>query len=231
MKVINCIIVDDEPLAIALMKKHVGLIPELNLVTTCASAVDAFSALQEHEIDLLFLDIEMPIMTGKEFLETVKIRPAVILTTAYREYAVDSYEWNVIDYLLKPISFPRFLKAFQKFKQENVSPLTPTSSTKIDHIYVNANKKQVKILFHEVLYIESIKDYIRIHLNEGSIVTKEKISAFVKKLPSQFLRVHRSYVVNIDFISAFTANDVEIKNKEIPIGVSYKREVLKRLRP
>lgn len=232
---IQCIIVDDEPLAIKIIERFVVEIPRLQLVTTCQSAVEASEVLKKEKIDLIFLDINMPLLTGIDFVKSLRQPPGIIFTTAYRNYAVESYELNVVDYLVKPIAFTRFFKAINKFIEQQNTPIVEPATThaatqSIDYLYVNSNKKYLKVVFADILYIESVKDYIRIHLHEKNIITKDKISAFAQKLPAEFLRIHRSYIVNTAQISAFTALDVEIGEREIPIGNSYKNEVLTRLK-
>ncbi|MEM7084923.1 MAG: LytTR family DNA-binding domain-containing protein [Bacteroidota bacterium] len=231
---IRCLIIDDEPLAIEVIKTHLSKLPELELAATFNNPIEALEVLKEKKIDLIFLDIEMPLLSGIDFMKTIPSVPKVIFTTAYRNYAIESYELDVIDYLLKPISFSRFFKAINKYKAVVKLPVsTITTSEEIianDHIYVNVNKKFVKIKFVDIQYIESIKDYIRIHLPAQSIVTKDAISNFEDKLPSQFLRIHRSFIVNTVKVTAFTKVDVEIGDKEIPIGSSYKDAVIRFLK-
>lgn len=231
---IKCLIIDDEPLAIEVIKAHLSQLPELELVAAFSNPVEAIDTLKQNHIDLIFLDIEMPLLTGIDFLKTVHNLPKVIFTTAYRNYAIESYELDVVDYLLKPIAFNRFFKAVNKYKNlVNITTSNPTSrdeQIKNDHIYVNANKKHIKIRFSDILYIESIKDYVRIHLPNNSVMTKDAISNFEHKLPSEFLRVHRSYIVNTTKVTAFTKADIEIENKEIPIGASYKTKVIEILK-
>lgn len=231
----KCIIIDDEPLAIALIEDHVSKFSNLEIVATCQNAIEGFEVLKSHQIDLIFLDIQMPMLTGIEFLKSLRNPPKVIFTTAYREYAIESYELDVIDYLLKPISFDRFFKAINKyFKIVETKSITVIAESKLDdstrHIYVNMNKKHHKILFADILYAESLKDYVRIHTLDATIITKDKISSFEKKLPSFFLRTHRSYIINSEKITAFTAQDIEIGDIEIPIGISYKKGVLEVLK-
>lgn len=228
-------IVDDEPLAIELMKSHLAQVPNMELVASCQNALMAFDLLKTQPIDLIFLDIQMPMITGIDFVKSLPNPPSIIFTTAYRDYAVESYELNVVDYLLKPITFTRFFKAINKYwdqRKTDVSPPPPTAISPIEgptSMYVNVNKKHIRILFEDMLYIESIKDYVRIHTVDNNITTKEKISEFEHKLPSNFLRTHRSYIVNVDKITAYTAQDVEIGDWEIPIGISYKKQVMRRL--
>lgn len=233
-KKIQCLVVDDEPLAIALIKKHIEMVPELECVGSCVTPMEAFSTLRSKKVDLIFLDIQMPVISGIEFVKSLEQRPAIIFTTAYREYAVESYELEVVDYLLKPIGFVRFFKAVNKYLklEKALEPVqeSMTSKAQGDYIFVNVNRKNVKIHLDEILYIESLKDYLRIHIAAESIVTKEKISEFINKLPRHFLRVHRSFIVNMDQVTAYSANDIEIDEKEIPIGISYKREVIAQLK-
>ena len=231
---IKCLISEDEPLAAALIEAHVKQVPNLEVVAICMNALEGFEILKKQSVDLIFLDIQMPLLTGIEFLKSLSNPPKVIFTTAYREYAIESYELEVVDYLLKPISFDRFFKAINKFFKaiESAAPVKVIidSQNTSGFVYVNSNKKHHKISFSEILYVESIKDYIRIHLADKRIITKDKISDFEHKLPSSFLRTHRSYIVNTDKITAYTANDVEIGRIEIPIGISYKKGVLEALK-
>jgi len=227
---IPCIIIDDEPLAIQVMQTHVAQIPDLYLVATFQNPIEAFELLKKENIALIFLDIEMPLLSGIDFAKELQGTPKIIFTTAYRTYAIESYELDVVDYLLKPISFTRFFKAINKYKTISNLPQVPDVSVKKefinDHLYVNANKKYIKVLFEDIVYVESVKDYIRIHTTEERVVTKDKLSDFETKLPAYFLRIHRSYIVNTSKITAFTAVDVEIATQEIPIGASYKEQVL-----
>ncbi len=229
-KMIRCLVVDDEPLAAGLIKQHIAHFPQLELVGTCWNPMEAFEILKQEAIDLLFLDIQMPLLNGLEFAKSLKNPPAIIFVTAYRDYAVESYELEVVDYLLKPVTFDRFFKSVNKFlaRKEDAGPesIETVSATDEDSfIFVNSNRKYIKVSFDEVLYIESLKDYVRIHTKDQNIVTKDKISLFEKRLPVNFLRIHRSFIVNTDKVSAFTNNDVEIGVKEIPIGISYKKTV------
>lgn len=230
---IKCLIVDDEPLAINIIKEYISQVPQLELVSTCPDAIQAFQALNEYSIDLLFLDIEMPRLNGINFIKSLANPPAIILTTAYREYALESYEINVLDYLLKPISFPRFFKAVTKYLDALDSTPTPTpvptTKSRSGSIYVYANKKNIKVYFEEILYIESIKDYVRIHTTNKNIISKDTITNYENLLPNTFFRIHRSFIVNSAKISAYTPHDIEIGETELPIGVSYKKQILERL--
>lgn len=229
---IRCIVVDDEPLAIGLLEKHIQQFSQLELVASCWNAIQAFEILKTAPIDLIFLDIQMPQLDGIEFVKSLPSPPSIIFTTAYREYAVESYELDVVDYLLKPITFNRFFKSINKYlnKTEHLLhtniPPTNTNSSSPAYMYVNANRKYVKVHFQDILYIESLKDYVRIHTSTQKIMTKDKISLFEHKLPDYFIRVHRSFIVNTHKITAFTHQDIEINTIEVPIGISYKKEVL-----
>ena len=232
---VKCLIIDDEPLAIQIIESHLKQIPDLELVGTFQNPLEAFELLKTSPIDLVFLDIQMPLLTGIDFVKSLQNPPAIIFTTAFRNYAIESYELEVVDYLIKPITFTRFFKAINKFKRlYHQSPLVdiPITNDSLinDHIYVNSNKKFIKVNFNNILFVESIKDYIRIHTPDKNITTKDKISEFEKKLPDEFLRVHRSFIVNTKKIVAFTALEIEVGEKEIPIGSSYKKEVLARLK-
>lgn len=231
---IKCLIVDDEPLAINIIKEYISQVPQLELVTTCPDAIQAFKALNEHTIDLVFLDIEMPHLNGINFIKSLANPPAIILTTAYRDYALESYEIDVVDYLLKPISFPRFFKAVTKHLNSigTNTPIqaAPTSNTRSGSIYVYSNKKNIKVYFEEILYIESIKDYVRIHTTTKNIISKDTITKYETLLPNSFFRIHRSFIVNSAKISAFTPHDIEIGDKELPIGTSYKKKVMELLK-
>lgn len=229
---IRCLVVDDEPLAAGLIQKHIEQVPQLEWVASCWNALEAFDILKKEKIDLLFLDIQMPVLNGIEFIKSLHYKPGIILTTAYREYALEGYELDVIDYLLKPITFERFFRSVNKYmsrepQKVDISPQKLQESPEEDFLYVNTNRKFVKVKFTEVLFIESLKDYIRIHLPDKSITTKEKISEFANILPDHFLRVHRSFIVNTRKVSAYSTHDIEIQEHEIPIGISYKQEVMK----
>ncbi len=237
MNKIRCLIVDDEPLAIEVVKAHIGGIPELEIVGTCQNAVEALGVLRQNSIDLIFLDIQMPLLTGIDFLKSLSARPKVIFTTAYRDYALESYELDVVDYLLKPISFERFFRAFNKYLALS-APATPPpipQQTKPEpeesFMDFNSNKKTFRVHLKDILYIESLKDYLQVHIEGNPISTKMKISEIEMKLPSQFLRIHRSYIVNTTAITAFSTYEIELGEVRLPIGSSYKKAVHEFLRP
>lgn len=231
---IRCLIVDDEPPAREIIRRYIEQVPLLELVAECGNALQAFSILQQHPVDLIFLDIRMPQLNGNEFLKTIKNPPKVILTTAYSEYAVESYELDVVDYLMKPIPFERFLKAVNKIYQASPvksEPVTPVDSNKNESfVYFRADRKMVKVMLQDILYVESMKDYVKVFTTAGTIITKQSISSVEAMLPEKrFVRTHRSYIVSTDHIKSFTAELIEIHNAEIPIGKLFRNEVLKLL--
>ncbi len=228
MSLYKCIIVDDEQLARELIANHLSNLDEFEVIASCHSAIEAQQVLLENPIDLMFLDIEMPVLKGTDFYQSLVKKPKVIFTTAYRDYALEGFELDAIDYLLKPIVFSRFFKAIEKFKASH--QLTkPTSSIRIQqkserqYLFVRENRKQVKIIFDQIYFIQGLKDYLKIFTTEGNHVIKSTISGFEKELPAQFARVHRSFIVNRDQVSAFTGHEVEIADHEIPIGENYKK--------
>jgi len=225
----KCIIIDDEKLARELLESHVSKFPELELLGSYNSAIEAQKILRERSIDLLLLDIEMPILKGTELYKNLKVKPQVIFTTAYRDYAVEGFELNATDYILKPITFTRFNTAIQKFLGSSTQVISqePTSA---NHLFVRHEKKQLKLNFEDIYFIKSIKDYVQIHKKDSKVLVKESLSAFHKKLDKRFLRTHRSYIVNQDHLTAYTKKDVEILRQEIPIGDSYRENLLKKLK-
>ncbi len=229
---IQCLLVDDEPLAIALLQRHFEQLDSFEVKGTCSNAVKALEFLNSNKIDLLFLDIEMPKISGIDLLKTLRNPPKVIITTAHREYAVDGYDLDIIDYLLKPITFDRFFKAIERYLRlsNNVLPeLLHSSEQKF--MYIKSGNKFFKIDTADILYIESLKDYIKIFTKEKEIIAKYKIGDFEQETTSKgFLRIHRSFIVNLKNITAFTATDIEIGKIEIPVGVNYKEYVFKILR-
>lgn len=223
----KCLIIDDEKLARGLIETHLSQLDDFELIASCGSAIEASKILQEETIDLLFLDIEMPVLKGTDFFKNLIRKPKVIFTTAYRDYAVEGFELNAVDYILKPITFQRFFNAIEKFRTlQRGSASSPivfsATETKNDFIYIRKDRKQVKVHLDAILYIESLKDYIKIHVAKGNHVTKSSISAFEEKLDERFIRVHRSYIINKDKITAYTKNDLEIGQIEIPIGESFR---------
>lgn len=228
----KCLIVEDEPIAADILKDYINQVPHLELIDHASDAMSALQVLNNTPVDILFLDIHLPGIKGIEFLRTLKNPPHVIMTTAYSEYAVDAFDLEVLDYLTKPIEFSRFLKAVNRLPFSNIQSDIKASDTNLERPFkfFNTNKKQVKVFLDEILYIESLKDYIKIHTYSQSIVTKGQIGWIHAVLKSQgMIRVHRSFLVSIDKITAYTSNQVEISDIKIPIGGSYRSGVNKML--
>jgi len=229
MHPIRCLIIDDEPLAQNVIENYLKNFSFIELTAKCDNAVIALEWIKKYKIDLIFLDISMPFISGIDFIKTMQNAPQVIITTAHREFAIEGYELNVLDYLLKPISFERFLKAIDKLDDpgsENVKAGTEDSQPE-SFIYVKSERKNLKILLSEILFIESLKDYIKIHTTNKTIITQVPISDIERRLPERFLRVHRSFIIAKDKITAYTQHDFEIGKHQIPIGRSYKSIVSK----
>lgn len=228
---VNCLVVDDEPLAREAIVNYIARIPDLKLIGECENALQAMQELRNNKVQLIFLDIEMPEIDGISFLKSIKNIPGVIFTTAYRDYAVDAFELDVIDFLLKPISFERFLKAIDKFYQKNESPAIDQfekSGTKT--INVKADRKTYKIDVSEILYIESLKDYVKIVCENETIITHKTISYYEELLHNNgFVRIHRSFLVAKSKIQSFDAETIYLAQKELPISRTYKQAVLAKL--
>lgn len=221
---LKCIIIEDEPLAVNVMKDYIQQIPFLELIAVCNDAISAMQKLSEHQIDLMFLDLHLPKVKGLDFLAAIKNPPKVIITTAYHEFAVESYKYQVLDYLLKPIEFERFVTSVLKalpvdLKSDNQKTNEP------EFLFFTVNKKRAKIQVSEILYIESQKENIKIVLREKTIITRHSISELEKTLPSDFIRIHRSFIISKNKIDTFDSQSVEIQNKSIPIGRNYKNYI------
>ncbi|NNF23029.1 MAG: response regulator transcription factor [Saprospiraceae bacterium] len=226
---IKTLIVDDEPLALDILETYIDKLPDLELVAKCDNAIDANEMIQSADIDLVFLDIQMPQMTGIELVKSLSNPPKIVFTTAYEEYAIDGFELNAVDYLMKPIAFDRFLKAVNKVK-DSMAPKSNNAQSE-DFFFVKADKKLVKIHFNEILYIEGLKDYVIIKKEAGRVIALQTMKSLETKLPDQiFMRVHRSYIVNIQKIKAVIGNAIEIiesgQPKHIPIGKNYKEDLI-----
>jgi len=230
MQTYNCIIVEDEPLAAEVLQDYIRQVPFLKLAGCCTDAFFAMESLQKFDIDLMFLDIHLPRMKGLDLINVLKKPPKIIITSAYQEYALQGYEFNVLDYLLKPIEFSRFLKAVNKIEQtkETMLPIKAAASQgERTYIFFNVGKKKVKIFLDEILYIESMKEYIRVNTKSKSLLTKYKLNQVDELLnENDFLRIHRSFIVAKDKIEAFSATEVELGGKRLPIGRSYKELVM-----
>ena len=225
----QCLIVDDEELGRQLIATHLQQLPQFQLVAQCRSAVEAGVLLNEQEVDLLFLDIEMPVLKGTDFYNGLVRPPSVIFTTAYRDYAVEGFELEAVDYLLKPITFARFFKAVERFlamqKPREVTPLQVSTQT----VFVRADRKDVRLDVSSIHYVQSLKDYIRIHTDRQVYTVHETLTGFLERVGRPLLRVHRSYAVNGQHVQAITVHDVEVAGAEIPIGETYTQYVRERL--
>jgi DNA-binding LytR/AlgR family response regulator len=226
---IRCIAIDDEPLALDVIEKFVGKLPELKLAGRYTNALEAMEQLNKEEIDLLFLDIQMPEISGIQFLKTLKNPPMVIFTTAYENYALESYDLDVVDYLLKPIPFERFVKAVNKVKE--IYDLRQSKGMKEEEpgfIFVRSDYQMVKINLDEIIYIEGLKDYVKIFCGPKPIFSHQNLKAIESKLPpKQFARIHKSYIVSIKKIEAFQKSAVRVGGQEIPVGDSYREQMNK----
>ncbi|WP_118975265.1 LytR/AlgR family response regulator transcription factor [Taibaiella koreensis] len=248
---LNCLIVDDEPLAQEVLAAHIARIPSLNLVQQSSNAMEAFEALHKNTIDLIFLDINMPVVSGLSFLRSLKDPPAVILTTAYTEYAMEGYELDVVDYLLKPIPFDRFLKAVKKaatqlshsgkniplLPEDTSLPMAPAHSPgpvqvntqEKNYFFIKADGKLIKVNYADIRYIEGMKDYLKIHTINQTIVTHHTMKAMEEQLPAnRFMRVHKSYIIALNAIRAIEGNIIhlDMDKAEIPLGNSFRDALL-----
>lgn len=230
---IQCLIVDDEPMARDVIRRYIEVIPTLKLAAEFGNAIDATIFLQSAKVDVIFLDIKMPQLTGTEFVRSLRNMPKIIFTTAFKEYAHEGYELDVVDYLLKPIRFDRFLKAVNKAfpqQQQETATLqnTAVQENKPAFIYLRVDRKMKKILLDDLLYIESDKDYVKLFTDKGFIITRQTIASVEAMFSeNQFIRIHRSYIVSISKLKSFTTETVEIGNKELPIGKLYRNAFLK----
>jgi DNA-binding LytR/AlgR family response regulator len=236
-KKITCLAVDDEPLALSILNKYIGSVENLELVGSCQNAVQALQLLQQYKVDLIFLDIQMPQIMGTDFIRTLKKSPKIIFTTAYRKYAIQGFELDAVDYLLKPISFERFLKAVNKVLQTNLDAPDSVyhlndsiSETTQPYLYFRVDRKMVKVFLHDILYIEGFSDYVKIITPSKTLITKQLISALEESLPKDiFIRIHRSFIISINKINSYNADIIHIGNAELPIGRLFKQNVIRKL--
>jgi len=231
---IHCLIVDDEPVAREILENHLSKIEHVHLLSSCKNAVEAFRIINSKEIDLVFLDINMPEISGLSFARSMTKDIKIIFTTAYREYAVDGFDLQAVDYLLKPISFERLLQAINKFSDERklVHAYSPACEDlgESDSLFVRAERKMIRIKFKEILFLESISDYVKIHLEDRNVITRETLSKLEDKLPRKdFLKVHRSFLVAVGRIDSYTSEYIESGGIQIPISRGCKEEVMRRL--
>ncbi|MDT7828433.1 LytTR family DNA-binding domain-containing protein [Pricia sp. S334] len=226
----NCIAIDDEPLALGLLTDNIGKVPFLNLVGACENAFEAMQTMREHSVDLVFIDIQMPGLTGLQFIASLEVRPLVIFITAYKQYAVESYDLDVVDYLVKPVSMERFVKACNRAKKlfELKSAKTSPAENAPDHFFVNADYSQVKIKFDDIIWMKGYGDYIKFHLKDAQhpLVVRTSFKELESELPkNRFLRIHRSYAVALSEITAVRKNSVFLGDKELSIGETYRESV------
>lgn len=236
---IKTLIIDDEPHAIEIIANYVQNFSEIEVIERCSNAIQAFQVLQKNQVDLIFLDIKMPGIMGTDFIKSLKNPPKVIFTTAYQQYALEAFDLNVIDYLLKPISLDRFLmamdKVFELFKLKTSNRISiaeePLKLPNETVLYLRVDRKMVKVKVDNIYWVESSKDYIKVMLEDKVLVSKQKISVLQELLPEdKFLRIHRSFIIAVDKIDSYHSYCVEILGKELPIGRNYKAESQKRLR-
>jgi DNA-binding LytR/AlgR family response regulator len=231
MKPIKCLIVDDEPIAREVLKLHVERLPELQLVKECRNAAEATEALYEHEIDLMLLDIRMPVITGMEFLRSLRHPPLVVFTTAYSDHAVEGFELNSVDYLLKPVSFERFYQAVQRVR-ERLQIQTRPAPVQSDHFFLRQNLKLIKVSFADIDYVQAERDFCSLFMNNGKrLLAGMQLKTFEDILPPElFMRVHRSYIVRLSAINAINGNSLEIGTTAIPVGNSYRDAFFHRIK-
>jgi DNA-binding LytR/AlgR family response regulator len=226
---LNCLIIDDEPLAQDVLESYFKKVSDLNLFAKCNNAVEAIEILHKQKIDLIFLDITMPMLDGISFLKSLKHQPLTILTTAYPNYAIESYDLGVFDYLLKPISFERFLKSINKV-MSTINNLEQTKLVEVNrnYFFIKVDGRMVKINFDEIIYIEGLKDYLKVHTKDRHYVTHMTMKKMEETLPiKSFIRIHKSYIASLNAIKSVSGNSVETSKDTLPIGALYKEELVK----
>lgn len=228
---INCIVVDDEPLARQLIESYIDQIPEIRCLGSFQTAIEAFAALHQHTIDVIFLDIEMPGITGLNFIRSLKTTVKVIFTTAYTEYAVDAFEIDAIDYLVKPVTFERFLKAIQKIGFTKIeAAMSNPAAGEITYIFLKADRRLIKVDLALIIYVEGFGDYVKVHTVNETYVTYMTMAKLESLLPaSKFIRIHRSTIVNTAFIQFIEGNFIRVNNIDLAIGSTYRESLLQRL--
>lgn len=235
---INCLVVDDELPAQEILRKFISSIESLHLTGVCNNAIDALNILQQQHIDLLFLDIQMPQLTGTEFIRSLKAPPKVIFTTAYNNFAVEAFELEALDYLVKPIPFTRFVKAVNKVLSLTTSPLVESPANRpgsypedqLPFLYFRSDRKMFKVFLKDILYMESMKDYLKVITNTGQIITKQALSSLQEMLPEgEFIRIHRSYIVSVSKIESYSPEKIQVNKVELPVGKIYRLDVHRQL--
>ncbi|MGN7757797.1 LytR/AlgR family response regulator transcription factor [Chryseobacterium sp. 22532] len=222
----SCLIVEDEPIATEILENFVSRDEEFQLVAKCSDAVYAGTLLNRHDIDLMFLDLHLPVVKGFDFLKKLKNPPLVIVTTAYHQYAVEGYELDIVDYLMKPVPYERFTKAIEKFKYLMNAEEALLEAADREHIFISSGKKQIKIVLHDIFFIESLREYIHIHTKAGTITVKMPISRIEENLdPKIFVRIHKSYIISKSKIEVRSASMIQVMGKKLPIGRTYKPSI------
>ncbi len=228
---IRCIAIDDEPLALELLEDNISKLPFLQLVAKCDNAMEAIEIMQQQPVDLIFLDIQMPGLTGLQFIKSMTEKPMIILVTAYEKYALEGFNLDVVDYLVKPVSLDRFIKACNKANelfQLKSKPKEATTTANTEYFFVNVDYSLLKVIFADIVYIEGLKDYIKIHLKSTSkaIITRLSIKSLEEQLPaSQFIRIHKSYIVSLKYITAVRKSSVFIDAIELPVSDNYRETI------
>ena len=232
---IRCLLVDDEPIALRILQTHLAHIPDAQVVAACTSAVEALGVVQQQPVDLVFLDIEMPGLTGIGFVQSLVHPPRFIFTTAHRMYALEGFELDAVDFLLKPIALPRLLRAVEKYRQlqpapSEAAPAEAASESPPPALHLRVDRRTVRVDVHAIRYVESLGDYVRFHTDTGAPMTKGRLRDFADELaPYGFVRIHRSFLVALRHVAAFTARDLQVAGQTLPISRTYRREVLDQL--
>jgi DNA-binding LytR/AlgR family response regulator len=229
----NCIAIDDEPLALKLLQDNISNVPWLNLVASCNNAFEAMQALHNHPVDLIFLDIQMPDLSGLQFIKTLENKPLVIFITAYKQYALESYDLSVVDYLVKPVPLERFVKACNKARELyelKLMKFKPSQQPSTEYFFVNVDYSQVKVVFNDIDWMEGLRDYVKIYLKSSGkpLVIRASLKSFEDQLPAdKFIRIHKSYIISIESIRSIRKNSVFIREKELPVGETYRDAIEK----
>ncbi|MCP3928465.1 MAG: response regulator transcription factor [Bacteroidetes bacterium] len=225
---LRCLIVDDEPLSVKVVQKYVEKLPQLELVAVCYNAFEAMEVLQKNEVDVLFLDINMPQLSGISLMKALPHPPAVVFITAYPEYAVEGFELEAVDYLLKPFSFERFIKAVQKVQERlNWQQNHTVNTEESDHLIIKVDKKLYRLRFPDIQYLQAYGDYVKVFATQETLLTKERLSNLEEMLPNeQFLRIHRSYIISLNAIQFIEGNQVQIGTTKLPVGQKYRESLL-----
>ncbi|HEX5150369.1 MAG TPA: LytTR family DNA-binding domain-containing protein [Parafilimonas sp.] len=227
---LNCIAIDDEPLALELLEDNISTVPFLKLVASCSNPIEAMKILQHEPVDLIFLDIQMPGLTGLQFIKTIQVKPMFILITAYEKYALEGYELDVVDYLVKPVSLERFIKACNKAWELHQLKIKNQAGTEApSYFFINADYSLVKVVFSDIMWVEGLKDYLKIHLKSTTkpLVARMTMKAIEEQLPpAMFVRVQKSFIISKNYVTSVRKNSVFINDIEIPVGDNYKDAIV-----